>query len=35
MMFEGNYSDYHEDLIARKGEHAQPGRIKYKRLSQT
>ncbi len=35
VMFEGNYSDYHEDLIARKGEHAQPGRIKYKRLSQT
>ena len=33
LMFEGNYSDYHQDLIARKGEHAQPGRIKYKRLS--
>jgi ATP-binding cassette ChvD family protein len=32
IMFEGNYSDYHQDLIARKGEHAQPGRIKYKRL---
>ena len=33
LLFEGNYSDYHQDLIARKGEHAQPGRIKYKRLS--
>ena len=35
LLFEGNYSDYHQDLIARKGEHAQPGRIKYKRLSST
>jgi ATP-binding cassette ChvD family protein len=33
VMFEGNYSDYHEDLIARKGDHALPGRIKYKRLA--
>ena len=33
LLFEGNYSDYHQDLIARKGEHSQPGRIKYKRLS--
>jgi ATP-binding cassette ChvD family protein len=29
---EGNFSDYHEDLIKRKGKDAQPERIKYKRL---
>lgn len=32
LFFEGNYSDYHADLVARKGEDALPGRIKYKRL---
>ncbi len=32
LMFEGNYSDYHQDLLARKGESALTGRIKYKRL---
>nr|XP_061813389.1 energy-dependent translational throttle protein EttA-like [Nerophis lumbriciformis] len=30
--FEGNYSEYHDDLISRKGEDAQPHRIKYKKL---
>ncbi|MGS2724696.1 energy-dependent translational throttle protein EttA [Porticoccus sp. GXU_MW_L64] len=30
--YEGNYSEYHEDLIKRKGEDAQPHRIKYKKL---
>jgi ATP-binding cassette ChvD family protein len=30
--YEGNYSEYHDDLIARKGKHAQPTRIKYTRL---
>ncbi|HKJ16296.1 MAG TPA: energy-dependent translational throttle protein EttA [Xanthomonadales bacterium] len=29
---EGNFSDYHEDLIRRKGDKAQPQRMKYKRL---
>ncbi|MGV6807732.1 MAG: energy-dependent translational throttle protein EttA [bacterium] len=29
---EGNYTDYHEDFIKRKGENAQPQRMKYKRL---
>ncbi|MFA5632875.1 MAG: energy-dependent translational throttle protein EttA [Porticoccaceae bacterium] len=29
---EGNFSDYHEDLIKRKGSNAQPERMKYKRL---
>ncbi|GIX31065.1 MAG: energy-dependent translational throttle protein EttA [Porticoccaceae bacterium] len=29
---EGNYSDYHADLIRRKGEGARPERIRYKRL---
>ena len=29
---EGNYTDYHEDLISRKGKDAQPQRIKYKSL---
>jgi sulfate-transporting ATPase len=32
LMFEGNYSEYHEDLIARKGSQATTGRIKYKRI---
>ena len=30
VFFEGNYSEYHEDLIERKGEAAQPQRMKYK-----
>ena len=32
VFFEGNYSEYHEDLIARKGDKAQPQRVKYKKL---
>ncbi|MCP8900676.1 energy-dependent translational throttle protein EttA [Gilvimarinus xylanilyticus] len=30
--FEGNYTDYHEDFIKRKGQDAQPKRMKYKPL---
>jgi ATP-binding cassette ChvD family protein len=30
--FEGNYSEYHEDLTKRKGSESEPKRIKYKRL---
>jgi ATP-binding cassette ChvD family protein len=30
--YEGNYSEYHDDLISRKGKNAQPTRIKYTRL---
>ncbi|KJS07697.1 MAG: ABC transporter ATP-binding protein [Gammaproteobacteria bacterium BRH_c0] len=29
---EGNFTDYHEDFIKRKGNNAQPERMKYKRL---
>jgi len=29
---EGNFSDYHEDFLKRKGNNAQPERMKYKRL---
>ena len=29
---EGNFSDYHDDLIARQGQNAQPHRMKYKPL---
>jgi len=32
VFFEGNYTDYHEDLIKRKGQNAQPQRMKYKPL---
>lgn len=32
VFFEGNYTEYHEDFIARKGEDAQPSRMKYKPL---
>ena len=32
VFFEGNYTDYHEDFIQRKGENAQPKRMKYKPL---
>ncbi|GAA5314996.1 MAG: energy-dependent translational throttle protein EttA [Candidatus Pelagadaptatus aseana] len=30
--FEGNYTEYHEDLVKRKGEDAQPHRMQYKKL---
>lgn len=30
IFFEGNYTEYHDDLIKRKGDKAQPQRIKYK-----
>lgn len=30
--FEGNYSEYHEDLIKRKGANALPQRVRYKKL---
>lgn len=30
VFFEGNYTDYHEDLLKRKGDKAQPQRMKYK-----
>ena len=29
---QGNFSDYHEDFVKRKGDRAQPRRMKYKRL---
>ncbi len=32
VFFEGNYTDYHEDFVKRKGENAQPKRMKYKPL---
>ncbi|WP_339338900.1 energy-dependent translational throttle protein EttA [uncultured Oceanicoccus sp.] len=32
VFFEGNYTEYHEDFIARKGENALPQRVKYKKL---
>ncbi len=31
--FEGNFSEYHEDLINRKGEDTTPERVKYRRLN--
>lgn len=30
VFFEGNYAEYHDDLMARKGDKAQPQRMKYK-----
>lgn len=30
--FDGNFTEYHEDFIKRKGENAQPQRMQYKRL---
>ncbi len=30
--FEGNYTEYHEDLVERKGADAQPHRMQYKKL---
>ena len=32
VFFEGNYTEYHEDFIARKGDNALPQRVKYKKL---
>ena len=32
VFIEGNFSDYHEDFLRRKGKDAQPQRMKYKRL---
>ncbi|MGK2913736.1 MAG: energy-dependent translational throttle protein EttA [Porticoccaceae bacterium] len=32
MFHEGNFSEYHEDLLRRKGDQAQPTRMKYKGL---
>ncbi|TQV66970.1 energy-dependent translational throttle protein EttA [Exilibacterium tricleocarpae] len=32
VFFEGNYTDYHEDMVKRKGNEAQPQRMKYKAL---
>jgi sulfate-transporting ATPase len=32
VFFEGNYSEYHEDFVARKGRNAGPKRVKYKKL---
>lgn len=34
VFFEGNYSEYHDDFIARKGDSAQPTRMKYKPIKQ-
>ncbi|BFM09045.1 energy-dependent translational throttle protein EttA [Halioxenophilus aromaticivorans] len=30
VFFEGNYTEYHEDFVQRKGENAEPKRMKYK-----
>ncbi len=32
VFFEGNYSEYHDDLVKRKGNNSQPKRVKYKPL---
>ncbi len=32
VFFDGNFTEYHEDFIKRKGEEAQPHRMQYKRL---
>ncbi|MEH6558348.1 MAG: energy-dependent translational throttle protein EttA [Oceanicoccus sp.] len=32
VFFEGNYTEYHEDLVSRKGENALPHRVRYKKL---
>ncbi len=32
VFFEGNYTEYHEDFVARKGENALPQRVRYKKL---
>lgn len=33
VLFPGNFSEYHEDFTARKGDEAQPKRMRYKKLS--
>ncbi len=33
VFFEGNYSEYHEDLMKRKGADAQPQRVRYKKIA--
>lgn len=33
VFFEGNFTEYHEDFIKRKGENAQPTRMRYKKLT--
>jgi len=33
VFYDGNYTEYHEDFIKRKGEGAQPHRMQYKRLN--
>lgn len=32
VFFEGNYSEYHQDLVSRKGENSLPQRVRYKKL---
>ncbi|GAA4091094.1 energy-dependent translational throttle protein EttA [Zhongshania borealis] len=32
VFFEGNYTEYHEDFVQRKGKNAGPKRVKYKKL---
>jgi ATP-binding cassette ChvD family protein len=32
VFFEGNYTEYHEDFVARKGENALPQRVRHKKL---
>ncbi len=34
VFFAGNYAEYHDDLVLRKGADTQPTRVKYKRLKQ-
>ena len=33
VFFEGNYTEYHEDLLKRKGNDAQPQRVRYKKIA--
>ncbi len=32
VFFEGNYTEYHEDFVQRKGENALPQRVRHKKL---
>ena len=32
VFYEGNYSEYHEDFVSRKGDNALPHRVRYKKL---
>jgi ATPase subunit of ABC transporter with duplicated ATPase domains len=32
VFFDGNFSDYHADLVQRKGQDTQPHRVRYRRL---